>query len=93
MFAIFETRRMFASILRLEVQRDVNLIDLIKSCPTRVYYYLVLLAKLGFDTAEIEPRKVWVTELADLMFRSHNESLVIAVSVREFETPQFGFGS
>ena len=70
-----------------------NLIDLVKSCPTRVYYYLVLLAKRGFDTAEIEPRKVWVTELADLMFRSHNESLVIAVSVREFETPQFGFGS
>ena len=34
---------------------NVNLIELVKSFPTSVYY---LTAKVGFDTAEKEPSKV-----------------------------------
>ena len=34
------------------MQRNVNLIDLVKSFLTRIYYFV---AKIGFDTAENEP--------------------------------------
>ena len=37
------------------VQRNINLIDLVKSYQTSIYY---LLAKLGVDTAENGPLKV-----------------------------------
>ena len=37
------------------VQKRVNLVDLVKSFQTSIYY---LLAKFGFDTAENEPLKV-----------------------------------
>jgi hypothetical protein len=37
------------------VQKCVNLVDLVKSFQTSIYYYL--LAKCGFDTAENEPPK------------------------------------
>ena len=32
--------------------------------------------KINFDTAENELRKVWITDFADHMFRSHTERLV-----------------
>ena len=35
-----------------EVQRNVNLVDLVKSLLTSIYYWV---AKIGFDTAENEP--------------------------------------
>mgnify|MGYP003318247517 CR=1 FL=1 len=38
------------------VQKCVHLVDLVKSFQTSIYY---LLAKIGFDTAENEPLKVW----------------------------------
>ena len=42
-----------------------------------------LVAKIGFDTAENELRKVWITDFADHMFRSHTDlhcsSIVIQV--------------
>ena len=38
------------------MQKSVNLVDLVKSFHTSIYN---LLAKRGFDTAEIEPLKVW----------------------------------
>ena len=37
------------------MQKHVNLLDLVKSFPTNIYY---LLAKFGVDTAENEPLKV-----------------------------------
>ena len=37
------------------MQKHVNLVDLVKSFPTNIYY---LLAKIGADTAENEPLKV-----------------------------------
>ena len=40
-----------------------------------MYYLVVFLAKFSF-TAENEPRNVWITDLADHMFRSHIERLV-----------------
>ena len=47
--------RLFAEILR-SVQKSVNLVDFVKSFHTITYY---LLAKIGFDTDESEPLKVW----------------------------------
>ena len=38
------------------VRKHVNLVDLVKSFPTSIYY---LLAKIGVDTAEHEPSEVW----------------------------------
>ena len=38
------------------VQKYADLVDLVKSFPTSIYY---LLAKIGVDTAENEPLKVW----------------------------------
>ena len=37
------------------VQKHVNIVDLVKSSPTSIYY---LLANIGVDTAENEPLKV-----------------------------------
>ena len=45
------------SVLFSKRRINVNLADLVKSFLTRMYYYL--LAKIGFDTAENEPLKVW----------------------------------
>jgi len=39
------------------VQKHVNIVDLVKSFPTNFYYLLVLL-KIGVDTAENEALKV-----------------------------------
>ena len=39
-----------------KVQNCVNRVDLVKSFQTKVYYFL---AKVGVDTAENEPCKVW----------------------------------
>ena len=38
------------------VQKSVNLVDLVKSFHTSI---LLLTCKIGFDTAENEPLKVW----------------------------------
>ena len=38
------------------VQQLVNLLDLVKSFQTSIWH---LLGKIGFDTAENEPLKVW----------------------------------
>ena len=38
-----------------KVQKRVNIVDIVKSFQTSIYY---LLAKVGFDTAENEPLKV-----------------------------------
>ena len=40
------------------MQKSVNLVDLVKSSHASIYY-LVLTCKIGFDTAENEPLKVW----------------------------------
>ena len=42
----------------------------------------ILLARIGFDTAEEETRKVWITGFADHTFRSHLERLVFRVPER-----------
>ena len=47
-----------------KVQRDVNLIDLVKSFQTNIFF-----AKIGVDTAENEPLKVHsIFKLWDLIF-------------------------
>ena len=38
------------------MQKHVDLVDLVKSFQTRIYY---LLAKCGFDAAENEPLEIW----------------------------------
>ena len=40
-----------------KVQKCFNLVDIVKSFQPSIYY---LLAKIGFDTAENEPLKVWI---------------------------------
>ena len=44
------------------MQRHVNLIDLVKTQELSNEY---LIANLGFDTAENETLKVWITDLSD----------------------------
>ena len=52
------------------MQRNVNLID--RQELSNEY----LIAKIGFDTAESEPGKVWITDFADHTIRAHTERLV-----------------
>ena len=40
-----------------------TMIDLVKSFPTSIW-----LQKIGFDTAENEPLKVWTTDISDCTF-------------------------
>ena len=46
-----------------KVQKSINLVDLVKSFHTSIYYLLFsfdyLLAKIGVDKAVSEPLKVW----------------------------------
>ena len=51
-----------------EVEKDVN-----RSRQERSKY---LVAKIGFDTAENEPRRVWIINLSDHICRSSSERLV-----------------
>ena len=51
------------------VQNDVHLLDLVKRFPILLladpYSDEYFLANISFDTAENEPRKVWITDLSD----------------------------
>ena len=51
---------MFANIENLGHAKNVEFVDLVKSFPTSIW-----LQKVGFATAEKEPLKVWITDLAD----------------------------
>ena len=44
-----------------------------------------LVAKIDFDTAQNEPRNVWITDLSDHMCRSHAERLVCVASPKTIE--------
>ena len=47
------------------MQKYVNLVDLVKSFLTSIYYFLV---NIGFDTANIEPLRLW--EVIQFIFSS-----------------------
>ena len=55
--------------------KRVNLVDLVKSFPSSIYY---LLAKFGFDTAENEPLKV-CQKLAKLVRIKVRKNIVMDV--------------
>ena len=53
------------------MQRNANLVDLEKMQKNEH-----LVAKIGDDTAENEPRKFWITDLSDHLVRPHAERLI-----------------
>ena len=57
------------------MHKRVNLVDLVKSFPSSIYY---LLAKFGFDTAENEPLKV-CQKLAKLVRIKVRKNIVMDV--------------
>ena len=51
-----------------------------RSCQELSNEYLV--AKVGFETTENEPRKVWIADLSDHIVRSHVGGVVLRVQVK-----------
>ena len=47
-----------------------------------MYYNKYLLAKIGFDTAENEPREVWITDFTHHRRRSH--AAVVRLTLKIF---------
>ena len=57
-----------------EVRKDVNICKIYGSRQELSSEYLV--AKIAFDIAENEPRRVWITDLSDHIVRPKAERLV-----------------